>query len=296
MASINARHTYTKDRFSVLTQLITKFGYYRISIEEKINDEVVNTPTWFKNQDDLQLSITPSFKMSKNWSYAASFRFRTQFAKGYVSASAQKDYNLKSDFMSPGYLNLSVGMIYKSPLKKLPFTINISPIAMSATYVTSQSVRNNSQYKYLDPDNPNNYKHLDPYGVYYKNTSKYEGGSSIEIDFDKSFGKNDVITYNSTLYSFYGWMTQLSYDNIYSSYSEYEAALKDYKPATDGVPPMLSIRPVVRWENEIRIKATKLLSTTLSCQLYYNKAQNLKIQTKTYLVVGLSYTFKNTLR
>ena len=49
----------------------------------------------------------------------------------------------------------------------------------------------------------------------------------------------------------------------------------------------------MRWENTIDIKATKYLSTTLSFQLYYNRAQNVSVQTRTLLSVGLSYTFKN---
>lgn len=57
--------------------------------------------------------------------------------------------------------------------------------------------------------------------------------------------------------------------------------------------PRLPIHPTVRWENTIDIKATKYLSTTLSFQLYYNRAQNVSVQTRTLLSVGLSYTFKN---
>ncbi|MDE7344879.1 MAG: DUF3078 domain-containing protein, partial [Alistipes sp.] len=57
--------------------------------------------------------------------------------------------------------------------------------------------------------------------------------------------------------------------------------------------PNLPIHPTVRWTNTIDIKATKYLSTTLSFELYYNRAQNVDVQTKTLLSVGLAYTFKN---
>ncbi len=295
LASLNANHTYTKNLFSIQTQLITKFGYYRIALEETLTSgEVVTNHTWYKNQDELQFNVTPSIKMTKNWSYAASIKFRSQFAKGYGSASAQEDYNLKSDFLSPGYLDLSAGLIYTCPKEKWPFTVNISPVALSAVYVISEQVRENSQYNYIDPSNGYNY--TDPYGVHYMSTSKYEGGSSLQVAYKRSFGKKSVVTYNTTLYSFYGWMTQLSYSNIYSDYHEYLEAVDSYDATTDGAAPMLTIHPVVRWENEISIKATRLLSTTLNFQLYYNKAQNLDIQTKTYLMVGLSYTFKNSLK
>lgn len=56
---------------------------------------------------------------------------------------------------------------------------------------------------------------------------------------------------------------------------------------------MLAIHPTVRWENTLEIKATKYLTTTLNFQLYYNRAQNLDVQTQTLLSVGIAYTFKN---
>ena len=57
--------------------------------------------------------------------------------------------------------------------------------------------------------------------------------------------------------------------------------------------PHLQIHPTVRWENTLDIRATKFITTTLSFQLYYNRAQNVAVQTQTLLQVGLSYTFKN---
>ena len=57
--------------------------------------------------------------------------------------------------------------------------------------------------------------------------------------------------------------------------------------------PRLPIHPTVRWENTLEIKATKYLSTKVSFQLYYNRAQNVDVQTRTLLQVGLTYTFKN---
>ena len=106
---------------------------------------------------------------------------------------------------------------------------------------------------------------------------RYEGGSSIQIDFDKTFGQKGVFRYRTTLYSFYGWINQVAQQNLSQKNGiQYE-----------------SIVPTVRWENTIDIKASKYISTQLYFQLYYNKAQNLKVQTQTVLGVGLAYTFKN---
>ncbi len=75
-------------------------------------------------------------------------------------------------------------------------------------------------------------------------------------------------------------------------WDDYKQALEEW----DGNikhKPRLPIHPTERWENTIDIKATKFLTTSISFQLYYNRAQNTSIQTKTMLSVGLSYTIKN---
>ena len=167
---------------------------------------------------------------------------------------------------------------------------------MNATYVTSYAIRDfyfaekaftdadgnavtYDQYladnKVLTPDQRNTPY---AYGLTLENgVQRYEGGSSIQIDFDKTFGQKGIFRYRTTLYSFYGWINQVSQQN---------------KSKTNGVQ-YESIAPTVRWENTIDIKATKYISTQVYFQLYYNKAQNTKIQTQTVLGVGLAYTFKN---
>ena len=106
--------------------------------------------------------------------------------------------------------------------------------------------------------------------------SRYEGGSSVQLDFDKSFGKNNFIRYRTTFYSFYGWINEIGQQTGKNKELNIE-----------------HIAPNVRWEHTIDIKATKYFSTQFYFQLYYNKAQNAKIQTQTVLGVGLAYTFKN---
>lgn len=159
--------------------------------------------------------------------------------------------------------------------------VNISPIALNATFAENELIRKTNGFNYgiEDPDK----------------TSKYEGGSSIQIDFDRTFGKTGFLRYRTTLYSFYGWITDIGQKNKISDYSEYRIAYDDWveKGSDIKTKPRLPIHPIVRWENTIDIKATKYLSTSLSFQLYYNRAQNLDVQTRTLLSVGLTYTFKN---
>ena len=161
------------------------------------------------------------------------------------------------------------------------------PIALSAVFVESAKVRKNEW-----DDKPG----WQAYGLSNANkTSKYEGGSSIQIDFDRTFGKTGYLRYITTVFSFYGWITDIGQKNKISDYSEYRIAYDDWveKGSDIKTKPRLPIHPIVRWENTIDIKATKYLTTTFNFQLYYNRAQNYDIQTQLLLSVGLTYTFKN---
>ncbi|MCM1301009.1 MAG: DUF3078 domain-containing protein [Bacteroides cellulosilyticus] len=292
-ANLFLSHTFTKNLFSVETKFVAKFGYNRMKVETANDDGSTSSDgIWFKNQDEFDLSVAPSFKMSKNWSYGAIFKFRSQFANGYISRTQQQDIERKSAFMAPGYLDISLGITYKCPKPKFPIVVNISPIALSAVFVESGQIRENvwdkkpgwQIYGLSGPDK----------------TSKYEGGSSVQVDFDRSFGKKGILRYRTSVFSFYGWITDIGQRNKISKYSDYLHALDAWNDKDDpsvghelADKPNLPIHPTVRWTNTIDIKATKYLSTTLSFELYYNRAQNVDVQTKTLLSVGLAYTFKN---
>lgn len=289
MASLYLRHTFTKNLFSITTTVDAMFGYNRMKVETTdAEGKKSSNGVWYKNQDEFAISVAPSFKMSKNWSYGSIFKFRSQFANGYISRTQQTSNDLKSTFMAPGYLDISFGITYKCPKPKFPISINLSPLALSAVFVENSAIRHNAW-----DDKPG----WEAYGLADDSkTSKYEGGSSIQLDFDRTFGKNGFLRYRTTLFSFYGWISDIGVKNKISDYSSWKRAYdawngmenKDFKQK-----PVLPIHPTVRWENTIEIKATKFIATTLTFQLYYNRAQNVDVQTQTLLSVGLSYTFKN---
>jgi hypothetical protein len=275
-------HIFTKDKFSIETKASAKFGYNRMKVERAGDDgETSSDGVWFKNQDEFWVQTAPSFKLSKSWSYGAMLKFRSQFANGYKSRTEQLEEHRKSRFMAPGYLDLSMGLTYNCASTRFPIKINIAPVALSAVFVENATIRHNG---YI-------------YGLASASkTSKYEGGSSIQIDFDKKFGKREVLRYRTTFFSFYGWITDVGQKNKYTNVSEYESQLAQWTAAgTDDIDtkPVLAIHPTVRWENTLDIKATKYLTTSLYFQLYYNRAQSYKVQTQTILSVGLSYTFQN---
>ena len=289
VASFNLRHLFKKNLFSIETKASAKLGYNRMKVETtNAENEPVSNGVWFKNQDEFVVWVNPAFKLAKNWSYGSTFQFRSQFVNGYKSRTEQEREHLKSSFLSPGYLDISLGLTYKSPLAKFPIAVNISPVALSAVFVESSRIRSNS----WDSNKPG----WESYGLASEDkTSKYEGGSSVEINFDRTFGKTGYLRYRTTLYTFYGWITDVGQPHKYNDYNRYLDAVQTWEQngSDPELKPRLAIHPTVRWTNTVDIKATKFLTTTLSFQLYYNRAQNLSVQTETLLSVGLTYTFKN---
>src|SRR5699024_479631 len=180
---------------SIETKFGANIGYNRMKVETANADGTTSSDgVWFKNQDEFALSTAPSFKMSKNWSYGSIIKFRSQFANGYVSRTQQEPSNRKSTFMSPGYLDVSLGVTYTCPDKKWPFVVNLSPLALSAVFVESALVRSN-----VWDDKPG----WQVYGLSSPDrTSKYEGGSSVQVDFDRTFGRKGVFRYRTTFFSF----------------------------------------------------------------------------------------------
>jgi hypothetical protein len=281
LAKVLLKHNYKKGKFTIDNKIDAKFGYNRMKVETTLDDgSVDNKAVWFKNQDEFLLETKPAIKFSQNWDFSSIIKFRSQFASGYKSRTEQELQHRKSAMFAPAYFDVSLGLTYSCPKKGFPIKINLAPLAMNSTFVNSELVRQNG---YL-------------YGlVSADKTSKWEGGSSVQIDFDRKWGKREWFRYRTTLYSFSGWMTNIGLDNKVRDYGEYVEAYKQWeangKVAADK--PILPIHPTVRWENTISLKASKYFTTDISFQLYYNRAQNLKVQTQTLLSVGLSYTFKN---
>lgn len=286
------KHIFKKNLFSVETNFNAKMGYNRMRVETTNPDgTTASDGMWFKNQDEFDVSVAPAFKMSKNWSYGSIFKFRSQFVNGYVSRTEQERRHLKSTFMTPGYLDLSFGFTYNCPVKRFPIVINLSPLSLNATFAENDWIRQ----KQFDPEG-NEIKPSYSYGIEDpERTSKYEGGSSVQIDFDRHFGKSNYMRYKTRISAFYGWMSDLGQKNKIRDYTEYRHAYEAWLAGDQNIKnkPRLPIHPMVRWENTLEIYATKYIKTTVNFQLYYNRAQSLDVQTNTQLMVGLSYTFKN---
>lgn len=258
LASVNFLHTYKKGRFTLTNTASAKFGYNNMKTD--VGDGKMKG-LWFKNVDEIVLATSPQWAMVKNWTYGANVKFRTQFARGYEARTDHyNNIDAVSNFMTPGYFDVSAGFTYVLPSEKVPLKVNLAPIAMSATYRNDLSVTKD-------------------YGLSEGQRSKYEGGLSIQLDFDRTWGKDGWLRYRTTAYSFYGWITDIS-------------SKAKFKP-TEEQAKYEHVVPTIRWENTIDIKATKHISTQIYFQLYYNKQEWHQLQVSSMLSVGLTYTFKN---
>lgn len=257
-------HQYKKAHFTLDNKATAKLGATN------------NGEGWVKSQDEWFISTAPAYKINDRWNFGAQMSLRSQFANGIDA-----DRNRTSRFFAPAYFDVSLGFTYICPNEKFPIKINLSPISMSAVYVESNTVRSvffNKKFGSKDPAllTPEDQNTPYCYGLTLENgDSRYEGGSSVQFDFDRTFGKKEIFRYRTTLYSFFGWINEVIQQTSKNSHL------------------YAHIAPTIRWEHTLDIKATKYFSTQFYFQMYYNEAQISSLQTQIVLGVGLSYTFKN---
>ncbi len=176
-AALYLSHEYVKNKFTLQTTFDARYGVNRISGKN------------FKNEDAFTLNISSSRDINKNWSYAVTFQYRSQFSNGYES---REDHSLVSAFMAPGTIAPAVGFIYRN--NKVPLTINIMPVAGSITFVLNDSL-----------------SQAGAYGVTPGKNSVSTIGASLQVDFEKTFYK-DIISYRTYFYAFSNYN---SYQNAY---------------------------------------------------------------------------------
>lgn len=79
------------------------------------------------SEDLLQINSKFGVKAARRWFYSVTLAFKTQLFNGYKSNTN----DLKASFMSPGELNLGLGMTYnyQTPDKRFTFDASISPLS-----------------------------------------------------------------------------------------------------------------------------------------------------------------------
>lgn len=147
-----------------------------------------------KTDDKIELSTTVGYEFSKNhWYYTFVGGFRTQWLNGY---NYPNDSTKISGFMSPGYVNISLGIEWKP---KPWFNAYISPVAGKITMVRDDSLANAGAFgvdgaKYADDGvtmiAPG--KHV-----------RYEFGAYFRVQFEKEIAKNIQMKTKVELFSNY---------------------------------------------------------------------------------------------
>jgi len=133
-----------------------------------------------KSDDQIDLSSKFGYRASKNWFYSALLSFKTQFAEGYEDPG---DVTTKiSNFMAPGYLNISAGMDYKPGDA---FSMLIAPVSGKITFV-------------MDDELP-----AGSFGVPEGETVRGEFGGYVKIVYKKEILKNVTLDTKIDLFTNY---------------------------------------------------------------------------------------------
>lgn len=259
-------HTYARERHTSLFKFDGIYGMNYI-------DDV-----WFKNQDVLKLYYLASWALQKqgvlkNWAYGFSAAFASQFSEGYKGRNGADRQKVWSNFMAPGTLQAGLGLTYTSPDSKLPFIVTINPVSGNALFVQDSRIDDERRAKLgiLLPGDAvaGNHDYTD-----YRH--KVEGGSSVTVDFDRTFlfGRKKAVAlrYKTTLTSFYGWMTEVS------------------KRGSATEPAIL---PTAGWTNSIIFDPLSFITFEFRTTTLYDRSQVDKVQMQYYVRVGLTYRYKN---
>lgn len=254
---------YTKDNFSVNNSLNLRYGMVKNESDPLR-----------KSEDLIELNSQVNQQFSEHWSASGLVNFTTQFADGY---NYPDDSTIVSKFMSPAYLTIAPGILYK-PVDY--FSILFSPASMKAIFVMDQELADLGAYGV----NPAEFDEQGNKTADGEN-SKVKLGAFAEFYFKKDL-KTDL-SFESKLNFFYNYLPD---DNI-----------------PDGTMPL-----DVNWQNFLNYKLNKWFSANLFVHLAYmpgdvrietvppvtgiggNKIEvtpNDKLQVKQTFGIGFAYNF-----
>ncbi len=288
LGTFSLKHTFKKGDFTIATDASARYGYNRIKVEDESGK---GKGIWFKNIDEFWVQTQPAHKIRKNWDMSALIKFRSQFSGTYLSRTEQSDDDVISSLFTPGYLDISVGFTFKSPQPKFPIEISLNPLSTSGAWATNDKVR----HYYKDIKGATTW-----FGIDIDKNSLFTGGSSVNIKFSRKWGKSEWFSYDTNLYCYYGWLTNVGRASKIRRYNHYLKDLKAWESAGSieankptAVPAFVCLHPTIEWRNTISFRASKYFSTDIYLQLNYDKAQNTSVQLYSMLTLGLTYTFKN---
>lgn len=138
------------DNFSLsLTSLVNAFAYYKKDRHSWDNNldmayGMVNTTSLGQRKSDDRFDFVSKYgyELSKKWFLSTLLNFRSQFSKGYAYPTDTSKV-LTSNFLSPGYVVLSLGMDYK-PADG--FSLFLSPLTARWVVVLNDSLASVAAY------------------------------------------------------------------------------------------------------------------------------------------------------
>lgn len=150
---------------------------YKLGINNAPEDKV---HSYNISDDLLQLTSTFGVKAARRWYYSVSGMFKTQLLNSYKPNSN----DVQSAFLSPGELNLGVGMTYNftNTNKTISFDASISPLSYNLKTCT---------YWRVDPT---------AYEIAEGRKCRHKFGSSAELKFQWKISYN--ITYSTRMFAF----------------------------------------------------------------------------------------------
>lgn len=292
LGTFRLTHTYSKNKFSIRNEADVRYGYNRaradITVKDDNGEDVqVRRGIWFKNTDAFWVQTQPSLKVNDHWAYTFTGRMDSRLTNTYASRVKQEKEHLQQAFMAPANVSASLGMTYS--MKKLPLSITMSVFSASGTLVYSDELKKLYQDRGADAY----------FGVEIDKHATFSGGSQIQLQFNKSWGKKGWLTYWMNTVSYYGWITNVmkapkirDYDRYLAQKAAWEAGGQQGE-APAGVPYAARLHPTVNSQHRVTIKVSNLLSTNFYYQLLYDKAANTAVRTQSQWTVGLTYTWSN---
>lgn len=157
---------------------------YRLGVNNAPDDEVHD---YNITEDLLQINTNFGFRAWKRWSYSVNAQFKTQLLNHYRFNS----HDLTSNFMSPGELNVGVGMTYniENRKKTVTFSAAINPLSYNLKICRDDEKLNPTWF-----------------GIEEGHKTKSQYGSNIELRFYAKLAWN--IEYNSRLFAFTNYETE----------------------------------------------------------------------------------------
>lgn len=156
---------YQKGKVSWDNRFIGDYGLTKLKDDEFIR----------KTNDRLEINSVYSYQINEtNWSYSFFTNFRSQFDKGYEFSEDAEGNTVRTEttrFMSPGYLQVGPGMLWK---KSDNLKVNFAPATSRFIFVNKRFTNVGEDTVAIEAYNQHPY-----FGVEANETMRYEFGASV---------------------------------------------------------------------------------------------------------------------